>query len=411
MSRKFSAYLQIYNDWSILPAALATLCSRINELVVVDGAYDWMVPYLKETGRDPERSDKRVYDALDASGIPYRAIQRTWPNQLVKRSTGYAACTHDLIFRVDADELYFFDDNAFESALTVGAAVACMDMPLYLAPGKLLTDRRSNNNTHQNFFFDRSKISAEQHLNYLWLVLHADKLPEEGRRPLPVYETPVAFNAHLSTWRTADTSSNRTGYYVTNWMRAHGVPWFASLAGKPLDDFSKLFAIVQPSDFLSILETNLLSLGTVELEPKDVVVPSHVAPEREAKFVSLYDTFLASLVTLNTKIQARRQPFVPGLSINLDISTPASRAVLLYDNILCIETEADIAAAQAHILTLDAATSTNEQIKLPFRKDKNRLYVEVPKIDRPEILRQAVVIKIWPTAPDPVQYLSVVRTF
>jgi hypothetical protein len=409
MAHKFSAYLQVYNDWSILPAALETLRSRVDELIVVDGAYDWMVPYMVEIGRDPEKSDKRVYDALDASGIPYRAIQRTWPNQLVKRSTGYASCSHDFIFRVDADELYFFDDQAFDAALTAGAAVASMEMPLYLAPGKLLVDSGLSTGTYQNFFFDRRQISPELHLNYLWLVLYEDKLPDGGKRPFRVHEGPIAFNAHLSTWRTADTSSNRTGYYVTNWMRAHGVPWIPALANKPLDDFQKLFSVVKPLDFLHILETNIVSLGTVQLKPRDAIVDSHVAPEIEGRFSGLYDQFLASLVVLNDRIRERRQPFVPGLPINLDVSTPSSRAALLKDATLTIEVEANVANVQAHILTMNAASSTNEEIPLTVRKDKNRVTIDIPFTDAPEILRQTINLKLWTMKPDIVQYLEVIK--
>jgi hypothetical protein len=38
MASKFSAYLSIYNDWDILPSALRSVASYLDELVVVDGA-------------------------------------------------------------------------------------------------------------------------------------------------------------------------------------------------------------------------------------------------------------------------------------------------------------------------------------------------------------------------------------
>jgi hypothetical protein len=108
MAGKFSAYLSIYNDWDILPASLRSVASHVDELVVVDGAYEWMVPYLTMLGIDPLRSDPRVYAALEASGIPFRVISENWKSEPEKRQAGYEACTHDYIYRVDADEVMYF---------------------------------------------------------------------------------------------------------------------------------------------------------------------------------------------------------------------------------------------------------------------------------------------------------------
>ena len=118
MVTKSSAYLSIYNDWDILPSALRSIASHVDELVVVDGAYEWMVPYLTMQGLDPTRSDPRVYAALEASGIPFRVISHTWKHEPEKRLAGYEAFTHDFIYRVDADEIMFFDEPALEAAFS-----------------------------------------------------------------------------------------------------------------------------------------------------------------------------------------------------------------------------------------------------------------------------------------------------
>ena len=141
MHRKISAYLSIFNDWDILPYALRSVAAYVDELIVVDGGYDWMVPILSAVGRSSVRSDDRVYEALESCGIPYRAICRTWANELEKRLAGYAACKHDLVLRVDADEVLFVDDKEMEAALLKGAAVGEMEMPNYVAPGWISRNR------------------------------------------------------------------------------------------------------------------------------------------------------------------------------------------------------------------------------------------------------------------------------
>ena len=60
--KKISGYISIFDDWDILPDALKSIDSLVDEIVVVDGAYDWIVPYLE--GRDGLRSRDEGYDAL-----------------------------------------------------------------------------------------------------------------------------------------------------------------------------------------------------------------------------------------------------------------------------------------------------------------------------------------------------------
>ena len=45
-----TGYLQIYNDWSRLEVSLRSLAQHLYELVVVDGAYDWMKQYAEGIG-------------------------------------------------------------------------------------------------------------------------------------------------------------------------------------------------------------------------------------------------------------------------------------------------------------------------------------------------------------------------
>ena len=121
---KFSAYLSIYNDWDILPHALASIKDHIDELIVVDGAYEWMDSYLRALGKDPMRSDQRVYESLEKSGIDFKIISRSWKNEIEKRMAGYDACSNRYVYRVDADEIMFFYDGAIESFLETDKAVA-----------------------------------------------------------------------------------------------------------------------------------------------------------------------------------------------------------------------------------------------------------------------------------------------
>jgi hypothetical protein len=41
-----SAYLCLFDDFDLLGPALETIVDRVDEIVVVDGAYRWMLPYF-----------------------------------------------------------------------------------------------------------------------------------------------------------------------------------------------------------------------------------------------------------------------------------------------------------------------------------------------------------------------------
>src|SRR5579872_3428661 len=164
MVAQFSAYLSIYNDWDLLPSTLTSIKPYIDELVVVDGGYAWMLPFLTGIGKDPHRSDPRVYQALDASGIPYRVVSGIWPNEIEKRKAGYSACRHRFVFRVDADEIYYMKEGRLEQFLAAGGAAAEMDMPLYAAPGWIYAQHGQQRTERQGFLFDREQVSADQHL-------------------------------------------------------------------------------------------------------------------------------------------------------------------------------------------------------------------------------------------------------
>lgn len=381
MAAKFSAYMQIFNDWSLLPTALRSLSGRIDELVVVDGAYEWMVPYLKALGKNFRRSDERVYAALDESGIPYRVVSGIWKNQLEKRIAGYSSCSHDFIFRVDADEFFLFDDAALEKMLGSDFAVGEMDMPTYVAPGWLATVP-GGRYPRQCFLFDRRKVSAEQHLSYLWLVLEADKLPKGNDLPFPIFPRSLAFNAHLTGWRTTDTSINRAGYYTTNWMRGHGVPWLREFKDRPLGDFDAFFQVVSPPRFLDLLELNQIALGKILLEENERIVASPLSPDVEARFNGCYAPFLDSLAALNRRICSGPRTCISGEPVFIDISTAESREPLAgADGHAVFGFPEQISSAEVHVHWLRTESPAYERRLLPSIVEGQKLLVKIPSID------------------------------
>ncbi len=407
MSNKFSAYLSIYNDWDILPAALRSIASHVDELVVVDGPYEWMVSYLAGLGLDPRRSDPRVYAALDASGIPYRVISKVWRNEPEKRQTGYEACTHRFIYRVDADEVLFFDDAELERMLSGGGAVGEMEMPSYVAPGWIIAANNNGPIGRQCLLFDREQISPEVHLNYLWLVLGVDELPSPGVRPFPIHPEPLAFNAHLTGWRTPETSVSRAAFYNLNWMRAHGTPWLPELQGRPLTDVNALFDLVPPRYFLNSLRRGRMAAGTDGLTREAIIRASPLSPEQEATFAGLYQSFLDSLTAMNAAAAHEAQPYVREMLTIFDLTTPAARNAIASDGQVVLELSAHIWSARVRLNTYSATAphSTEEMLAFELAGRELRIALPEPPDASRQMLRQNLDFQVWLDSP------SVLQTF
>lgn len=410
MTRKFSAYLSIYNDWDILPESLQSVASYVDELVVVDGAYEWMVPYLTMLGIDPIRSDRRVYDILNASGIPFRVISKTWKNEVEKRRSGYEACTHDYIYRVDADEVLFFNEKVLEKALFDGLAVGEMQMPNLVAPGWISRARNLPDIECQCFLFDRRRVSPEIHLNYLWLILTADQLPQVGQKPFPVYPMPLAFNAHLTGWRTPRTGVNRASFYTLNWMRKNGVPWLESLRDRPLTNVQSLFDALPPTAFFSSLSRGRIAFGMIESAANRVFTPNPLDAAQESTYLKIYENFMTSLVEMNQQTVSREQPFLTCLPTLLDLTTEASRKVVAPNATVTIRMSAPLNAAKATLLTYTTKEPFNQERDLSVQLNGNNFTVVLPAIEPDDgpMLRQCLEFHVWPVVAELPQRFQII---
>ncbi len=263
--KKIKAYLQTFNDYELLLDSLNSIYGLVDELVVVDGCYAWLADYYSSIGLNPERSSDKVYDAIEQSKIPYKVISGVWQTQIEKRIAGFESCEADYVIRFDSDEILTIDEKSLDRFFESNKSVAGMTMPTYITPNIVVT---SSDGSYpiQNFIFKKSEISARDHLEYMWLVLTADKIggkfSEEN-----IFSEPVAYNSHLTSWRSIKTSVNRATYYNTNWMRKNGFPFIKEFKGISFtsSDFERFFNYVGFSNYQNMLLTDRVSIGCSEI--------------------------------------------------------------------------------------------------------------------------------------------------
>ncbi len=391
---RISGYLSIYNDWDLLTPALRSVAPYLDELVVVDGAYSWMAPLIRQLGRQPERSQQPVRDALAACGMPVRIIEGVWANEVEKRRAGYAACQGRYVLRLDADEVLFFDAVQLERFLASSSAVAEMEMPNYLAPGFIQGKPDGTPLPRQAFLFDRQLVSPEQHLHHLWLVLTVDALPPA--EVLPVFPEVVAFNAHLTTWRTPQTAVQRALFYSLNWSRRHGISWIETLKGRPLDDVAALLRYVPANAFLETMLSHRLVSGLFDTAGEPMR-PTPLSPEQERSLKPLHANFVDAQIALNRELTEQSRHIIQGEPICLDLSSSAGLDVLARHNCITLELFKEPRRAEAvmhytlprppwevRVQLAAAVLDTTLQITLPGA---------APETDG--FLRRILVLKVW----------------
>lgn len=323
---KISAYLTIYNDADILDMALKSVLGYVDELIVVDGAYEWMAPFLRSTGRNPLKSDDIIYQKIQASGIPYKVINKIWKNEIEKRIAGFDAASLQYVMRIDADEVLMFDDAALDGYFASSCAVAEMYMPNYVAPGWVIQGTRIIDRyrtyPRQSMLFDRNRISSSEHLTYLWLVLTADHLPADHKKQkiFPVYEIPIAFCAHLTSWRYVESSATRSSFYIMNWMRQNGAPWINEFGNNKIQNFDKFFKIIPPHIFLEVMRGGIIVQGDIHLKPLEKLSKTPLTEIQEKSFVTIYFNFLQILRERAFEIKKNGSFALSGYSFFVDIS-------------------------------------------------------------------------------------------
>lgn len=386
-----SAYLSLLDDWDLLGPALRSIVDRVDEIVVVDGAYRWMRPYFDKSGRDPSRSLPQVYDVLGGFGAKIKIINGIWDNEPAKRIAGYAACAGRFRYRIDADEIFFFHEAVVERFYASGKAVGQMDMPLYVAPG-FISGVTGQALPRQSFLFDADRISAAEHLSYLWLVLPAwERKTLAAPRSALIFKEPLAFNAHLTGWRPPSSSLARARFYVMNYMRQHGG---AGLAAAPVEDFSAFFETISPSDFDEILRGKSLTVLPGKSQTNCQTTP--LSPAQDASFADLYADFLTSLKALNYGLFGTWRGIQRGDEYHLDATLADSLPITQPGNIAAVQTSGAIATMKIQLSTYFIDPARNEKNLLQPKIQGNMAVFVLPELpENAGLLRRVLTLTIW----------------
>lgn len=293
-----SAYMIAHCDDDYLSQAIDSVIDHVDELIFVDGAYEWVAPFLPDVGIDPERSWPSTHDILRRYGKKIRYFSGLWRDELHKREFGFAQCRGDVIIRIDADEIFTIDAAALREFRRGRQTVADMEFPYMVTEDLQRLEAGHTETPRQVCMFKRKAFKRPlDHCGYLWLVL----TDEERERCKPadwkqLFHRPVSRTAHITALRTPRTSVNRARFYILQHIRATGLVPFGIEVEDHLTGDERIRRVLDylgAEDFAGYLEGNDIVSGFAHMtgfvlapydlaEPAKSVVRAAVARHGEA---------------------------------------------------------------------------------------------------------------------------------
>jgi hypothetical protein len=217
-----SVVIQFFEDFDFIERVVGLL-AWVDEIVVNDGPFRFTRELLEPlVGRDLDQPSERAASLFAhlsrRLGVPIHYHHGVFEDEREKRVHGYGLARGDVVLSVDADELLLLNREAVERFWAAEAVVASFDCVNFTYLNLVCGKAGSPLVARKPFAFKRAAITAEHHLNYLWLVgveqaavASQDLLPEA-----------LCSGAHLTTVRSRYGASIKFGFYTCLYYHLHG---------------------------------------------------------------------------------------------------------------------------------------------------------------------------------------------
>ena len=298
-----SAYMIGHCDDDFLEQAIESIIDRVDELIFVDGAYEWVAPFFASAGVDPSSSWPSTHAILAKFGDKIKYFSGLWADELHKRSFAWSQCNGDIIIRIDADEILDFDDDEFAAFMMSDKGVAQTEIPFMLTASSERLKADLTLTPRLCAIFKASHFrSPLQHCSYLWLILtEAERQRCGPMEPQFVYEPAVMRTAHLTGMRTPRTAVNRARFYSLQYVRVTGQlqwPYDQTPVHSPEDRIPQIFNLLSADEYTSYLEGHDIVSGFASMQDFRVAPFSFAGTDVEDHVRSAYANYNKGLENL-----------------------------------------------------------------------------------------------------------------
>jgi hypothetical protein len=167
INEKISIYISLYHDLDFLEDILININENIDEIIFVDGPYEYCLSLLQNLNLfyDEHNKPSKLTTIINKYSHKLKYYYKIWKNEKEKRMFGYDMCSNDLVLLVDCDEFVILKENIINDFISSDKIVAGF---------KIFNMNRINININQynikNILFKKKFITSYQHLSYTWLI-------------------------------------------------------------------------------------------------------------------------------------------------------------------------------------------------------------------------------------------------
>jgi hypothetical protein len=229
--RTFGALVNYYNDIDMLRHQWDNGQFDIyDEIHIVDGPYEYTrhLNVGQEIAVSPFRDTEIGKTIIADPRVKYR--YEVWPDEHNKRIEAYKGMESDYIILHDTDEFYQFFENELQNFVEKGFAAGsfycqnlCLD-GVHFAQEYYAVDEMEGL-PHKCFIFDRKGVTAEEHLNFLWLVGVQQHEPDRSNQS----HTPLAVGYHFTAMRSEQGQTQKYTFYGALFGKEHQMESDANL--------------------------------------------------------------------------------------------------------------------------------------------------------------------------------------
>ena len=217
---KSCALINYFNDEDMLKLQVASgQFDHYEKVYIFDGPYTY-TESLKLTSTSQVRLADSEFGAALLQDSKYVYDWNVYPDERDKRIRAYNACDADVITLHDTDEFYSYNKDANNRFLASDKSVAffyCQNLFLNGMLGYPKPVAKVEDLPWKAFAFRKALISAEDHLDHLWLVGVTQKPADLSK----TFREPVACGYHFTQMRSRDGQRQKYLFYSSLYMSRH----------------------------------------------------------------------------------------------------------------------------------------------------------------------------------------------
>lgn len=220
-NQKVVGVLIIHNDSSLLEQTLLSVKDYIDELVIVDGAYEWVAPFCELNGEDPEKSTDNLIRIVEKSKIPYKYYSGVWGSETHKRKFSIDIVESDYIMLVDSDELFDLKKDEILSFFNSGKIIGECYFPLYFNATVIGESIGLNSAPVKSIFINKKNAENSDIVDSLFLMVPENERKNKLKNNVR-YQKKLGTVHHISSFRTDGAGYRRARFYNLLSMRVTG---------------------------------------------------------------------------------------------------------------------------------------------------------------------------------------------